>query len=63
MLYETLAADGSTLQVNVDNTAVALLLIAINRSLEDEHVAVTGDEKAFNSWPPRGGAILWGRAG
>jgi hypothetical protein len=33
VLYETLAADGSTLQVNVDNTAVALLLIATNRSL------------------------------
>jgi hypothetical protein len=40
VLYETLAADGSTLQVNVDNTAVALLLIATNRSLEDEHEAV-----------------------
>jgi hypothetical protein len=40
VLYETLAADGSTLHVNVDNTAVALLLIATNRSLEDEHEAV-----------------------
>jgi hypothetical protein len=40
VLFETLAADGSTLQVNVDNTAVALLLIATNRSLEDEHEAV-----------------------
>jgi hypothetical protein len=40
VLYETLAADGATLQVNVDNTAVALLLIATNRSLEDEHEAV-----------------------
>jgi hypothetical protein len=40
VLYETLAADGSTLQVNVDNTAVTLLLIATNRSLEDEHEAV-----------------------
>ncbi|MEU6990628.1 hypothetical protein ABZ953_08235 [Streptomyces sp. NPDC046465] len=39
-LYETLAADGSTLLVNVDHTAVALLLIATNRSLEDEHEAV-----------------------
>ncbi|MFJ8963304.1 hypothetical protein ACIRG5_28355 [Lentzea sp. NPDC102401] len=40
VLYETLAVDGSTLQVNVDNTAVTLLLIATNRSLEDEHEAV-----------------------
>jgi hypothetical protein len=40
VLYETLAADGSTLYVNVDHTAVALLLIATNRSLEDEHEAV-----------------------
>ena len=40
VLYETLAADGSTLHVNVDHTAVALLLIATNRSLEDEHEAV-----------------------
>jgi hypothetical protein len=40
VLYETLAADGSTLHVNVDNTAVTLLLIATNRSLEDEHEAV-----------------------
>ena len=40
VLYETLAADGSTVHVNVDNTAVALLLIATNRSLEDEHEAV-----------------------
>jgi hypothetical protein len=40
VLYETLAADGVTLHVNVDNTAVALLLIATNRSLEDEHEAV-----------------------
>jgi hypothetical protein len=40
VLYETLAADGSTLHVNVDNAAVALLLIATNRSLEDEHEAV-----------------------
>jgi hypothetical protein len=40
VLYETLAIDGSTLHVNVDNTAVALLLIATNRSLEDEHEAV-----------------------
>jgi hypothetical protein len=40
ILYETLAADGATLHVNVDNTAVALLLIATNRSLEDEHEAV-----------------------
>lgn len=40
VLYETLAADGESLQVNVDNTAVALLLIATNRSLEDEHEAV-----------------------
>lgn len=40
VLYETLAADGSTLRVNVDNTAVALLLIATNRTLEDEHEAV-----------------------
>ena len=40
VLYETLAADGATLHVNVDNTAVALLLIATNRSLEDEHEAV-----------------------
>lgn len=40
VLYETLAADGATLQVNVDNTAVTLLLIATNRSLEDEHEAV-----------------------
>jgi hypothetical protein len=40
VLYETLAADGSTLHVNVDHTAVALLLSATNRSLEDEHEAV-----------------------
>lgn len=40
VLYETLAADGETLYVNVDNTAVTLLLIATNRSLEDEHEAV-----------------------
>ncbi|MFI5803470.1 hypothetical protein [Streptomyces sp. NPDC051561] len=40
ILFETLAADGSTLLVNVDNAAVALLLIATNRSLEDEHEAV-----------------------
>jgi hypothetical protein len=40
VLYETLAADGASLHVNVDNTAVALLLIATNRSLEDEHEAV-----------------------
>jgi hypothetical protein len=40
ILYETLAADGSSLHINVDNTAVALLLIATNRSLEDEHEAV-----------------------
>lgn len=40
VLYKTLAADGSTLHVNVDNTAVALLLIETNRSLEDEHEAV-----------------------
>jgi hypothetical protein len=40
VLYETLAADGATLHVNVDHTAVALLLIATNRSLEDEHEAV-----------------------
>jgi hypothetical protein len=40
VLYETLAADGAALHVNVDNTAVALLLIATNRSLEDEHEAV-----------------------
>lgn len=40
VLYETLGADGATLHVNVDNTAVALLLIATNRSLEDEHEAV-----------------------
>jgi hypothetical protein len=40
ILYETLAADGSTLHVNADNAAVALLLIATNRSLEDEHEAV-----------------------
>jgi hypothetical protein len=40
VLYETLAADGVTLHVNVDNTAVALFLIATNRSLEDEHEAV-----------------------
>jgi hypothetical protein len=40
VLYETLAADGVMLHVNVDNTAVALLLIATNRSLEDEHEAV-----------------------
>ncbi len=40
VLYETLAADGKTLQVNVDNTIVTLLLIATNRSLEDEHEAV-----------------------
>lgn len=40
VLYETLAADGVTLHLNVDNTAVALLLIATNRSLEDEHEAV-----------------------
>jgi hypothetical protein len=40
VLYETLAADGSTLHVNVDHTAVTLLLIATNRSLEDEHEAV-----------------------
>lgn len=40
VLYETLAADGRTLHVNADNTAVTLLLIATNRSLEDEHEAV-----------------------
>jgi hypothetical protein len=40
VLYETLAADGASLHVNVDNSAVALLLIATNRSLEDEHEAV-----------------------
>jgi len=40
VLYETLAADAATLHVNVDNAAVALLLIATNRSLEDEHEAV-----------------------
>jgi hypothetical protein len=40
ILYETLAADGVTLYVNADNAAVALLLIATNRSLEDEHEAV-----------------------
>jgi hypothetical protein len=40
VLYETLAADGASLHVNVDNTAVTLLLIATNRSLEDEHEAV-----------------------
>ena len=40
ILYETLAADGATLHVNADNAAVALLLIATNRSLEDEHEAV-----------------------
>lgn len=40
ILYETLAADGSCVLVNVDHTAVALLLIATNRSLEDEHEAV-----------------------
>ncbi|MFI6172952.1 hypothetical protein ACIBCN_39670 [Nocardia sp. NPDC051052] len=40
VLYETLAADGSTVQVNVDHSAVTLLLIATNRSLEDEHEAV-----------------------
>lgn len=40
ILFETLAADGRTLYVNADNTAVTLLLIATNRSLEDEHEAV-----------------------
>jgi len=40
LLFETLGADGATVYVNVDNTAVALLLIATNRSLEDEHEAV-----------------------
>lgn len=40
VLYETLGVDGSTLHVNVDNSAVTLLLIATNRSLEDEHEAV-----------------------
>lgn len=40
ILYETLAADGTTVRVNVDNAAVTLLLIATNRSLEDEHEAV-----------------------
>lgn len=40
ILYETLAADGTTLYVNADNATVALLLIATNRSLEDEHEAV-----------------------
>lgn len=40
VLYETLAGDGASLQVNVDHTAVSLLLIATNRSLEDEHEAV-----------------------
>jgi hypothetical protein len=40
VLYETLAPDGATLHVNADNAAVALLLIATNRSLEDEHEAV-----------------------
>ncbi|WP_344977557.1 hypothetical protein, partial [Salinactinospora qingdaonensis] len=40
VLYETIASDGETLYVNVDNTAVMLLLIATNRSLEDEHEAV-----------------------
>jgi hypothetical protein len=40
ILYETLAADGATLHINADNAAVALLLIATNRSLEDEHEAV-----------------------
>jgi len=40
VLYETLAGDGSSLQVNADHTAVALLLLATNRSLEDEHEAV-----------------------
>jgi hypothetical protein len=40
LLFETLGADGNTLHVNADHTAVALLLIATNRSLEDEHEAV-----------------------
>ncbi|VVJ21613.1 Uncharacterised protein [Amycolatopsis camponoti] len=40
VLYETLAGDGTSLQVNADHTAVALLLLATNRSLEDEHEAV-----------------------
>ncbi|MFG1926380.1 hypothetical protein [Cryptosporangium sp. NPDC048952] len=40
LLFETLGADGTTVHVNVDNTAVALLLIATNRTLEDEHEAV-----------------------
>lgn len=43
VVYETLAADGSTLHVNVDNTAVALLLIATNRSLEDPLAHVLGE--------------------
>lgn len=40
VLYETLSSDGATLHVNADNAAVTLLLIATNRSLEDEHEAV-----------------------
>ncbi|OIV38529.1 hypothetical protein BIV57_05185 [Mangrovactinospora gilvigrisea] len=38
--FETLAEDGHTLLVNVDKAAVALLLIATDRSPEDEHEAV-----------------------
>lgn len=46
--------------MNVDNSAVALLLIATNRSLEDEHEAViavmqaqtdSGLVSALQCWP------------
>jgi hypothetical protein len=50
VLYETLAADGSTLHVNVDHTAVALLLIATNRSLEDEHEDAIDADAAADGW-------------
>lgn len=40
VLYETIAGDGATLDVNVDNAVVSLMLIATNRSVEDEHEAV-----------------------
>lgn len=46
ILYETLGADEGSLLVNVDTAAVNLLLIATNRTLEDEHEAAIAIMKA-----------------
>ncbi|MGH4032893.1 hypothetical protein ACQB60_28615 [Actinomycetota bacterium Odt1-20B] len=40
VLYETFAADGRTILVNVDDKAVALLLVAVDRPLEDQSEAI-----------------------